>query len=369
MLKRPRGLMLELPSQPDYGITDSEASSRGSPETISSRGSPETISSRSSPETIGPDSPESVEYNPPLKRQRPMPIPTIPIPQMPIPSMPIPDQLAPLLQPNNITNINNIQEGNFGDMVAQKTKYQFAARQNSTRPLGIKLYFFENRAENTFTKTFVYSKYDDPQPVLVKILSEVYYHQKFYDLQGTCKFKAPKLIQYGYVENGVNEDIDLSNSFMFYIKMERIDTLQVSKLTGDDAQEKCKEYRSKLLEINKCLQDNNLYHNDLHADNVMINREGDIAVIIDFGEATDTLTKFDNIDKFCSKFEKKRAEPEPEPEAEPRVEGSTKRRRIDGGRKSRKQLKVIKRGATKRRPAKKMRRTIKKRRSYRRTRK
>jgi hypothetical protein len=361
--------MLELPSQPDYGITDSEASSRGSPETISSRGSPETISSRSSPETIGPDSPESVEYNPPLKRQRPMPIPTIPIPQMPIPPMPIPDQLAPLLQPNNITNINNIQEGNFGDMVTQKTKYQFAARQNSTRPLGIKLYFFENRAENTFTKTFVYNKYDDSQSVLVKILSEVYYHKKFYDLQGTCKFKAPKLIQYGYVENGVNEDIDLSNSFMFYIKMERIDALQVSKLTGDNAQEKCKEYRSKLVEINKCLQDNYLYHNDLHADNVMINREGDIAVIIDFGEATDTLIKFDNFDKFCSKFEKKRAEPKPEPEAEPRVEGSTKRRRIDGGRKSKKQFKVIKRGATKRRPAKKMRRTIKKRRSYRRARK
>ena len=356
MLKRPRGLMLELP---DYGNTDTEASSRGSPETVSSTGSPETISSRSSPETIGPDSPESVEYSSPLKKRRPMP--------MPMPT-PIPDQLTPLLLPNNITNINNIQEGNFGDMVARKRKSQFVARKNSTKSLGIELYFFENRAENTFTKTFIYSKYDDPQLVLVKILSEVYYHQKFYDLQDTCKFKAPKLIQYGYVENA-NEDIDLSNLFMFYMKMERIDALQVSKLTGDDAQEKCKEYRSKLIEINKCLQDNNLYHNDLHADNVMINRDGDIAVIIDFGEATDTLTKFDNFDKFCSKFEKKRAEPEAEPEAEPRVEGSTKRRRIDGGRKSRKQLKVIKRGATKRRPAKKMRRTIKKRRSSRRARK
>ena len=363
MLKRPRGLMLELPSQTDYGNTDTEASSRGSPETVSSTGSPETISSRSSPETIGPDSPESVEYSSPIKKRRPMPMPM----PMPMPT-PIPDQLAPLLLPNNITNINNIQEGNFGDMVARKRKSQFVARKNSTKSLGIELYFFENRAENTFTKTFIYSKYDDPQLVLVKILSEVYYHQKFYDLQDTCKFKAPKLIQYGYVENA-NEDIDLSNLFMFYMKMERIDALQVSKLTGDDAQEKCKEYRSKLIEINKCLQDNNLYHNDLHADNVMINRDGDIAVIIDFGEATDTLTKFDNFDKFCSKFEKKRAEPEVEPEVEPRVEGSTKRRRIDGGRKSRKQLKVIKRGATKRRPAKKMRRTIKKRRSSRRARK
>ena len=362
MLKRPRGLMLELP---DYGNTDTEASSRGSPETVSSTGSPDTISSsRSSPETLGPDSPE---YSSPLKKQQPTPLQVLPRSMFPPTAhMPIPDQFAPLLRPNNITDIENVQEGNFGDMVAVKTKPQFVARKNSTKSLGIKLYFFENKAENTFTKTFVYSKYDDPQLVLVKILFEVYYHQKFYDLQDTCKFKAPKLIQYGYVENA-NEDIDLSNLFMFYMKMERIDALQVSKLTGDDAQEKCKEYRSKLIEINKCLQDNNLYHNDLHADNVMINRDGDIAVIIDFGEATDTLTKFDNFDKFCSKFEKKRAEPEAEQET--RFEGSNKRRRIDGGRKSRKQLKVIKRGATKRRPAKKMRRTIKKRRSSRRARK
>jgi hypothetical protein len=341
MLKRPIGLKaLQLPivqeTQTDYGNTDTEASSRGSPETVSSSGSPETISSRSSPETIGPDSPE---YSSPLKKQRPMPMP------MPLPT-PIPAQLASLLLPNNITNINNIQEGNFGDMVAVKTKPQFVARKNSTKSLGIKLYFFENKAENTFTKTFVYNIHDDPQAVLIKILSEVYYHKKANDLQGTCKFKAPKLIAYGYVEDLGDKNVDLTDLYMFYIKMERIDALQVSKLTGDDASAKCNAARSKLVAINECLERNNLHHNDLHADNVMLNEQGEI-VIIDFGEATDKLTKFINFDKFCSKFEPKK----------------------NGGRKSRKQLKVIKRGATKRRPVKKMRRTIKKRRSSRRARK
>lgn len=340
MFKNKLGLKLQLPPS-DYDYTDTEASSRGStdtissrssPETISSRTSPETISSRSSPETIieGPDSPESVGYGSPLKKQRPMPIPA---------------QLVPLLSPTNITDIVNIPDGNFGDMVAVKTKPQFVARKNSTKSLGIKLYFFENKAENTFTKTFVYSKDDEPETVLIKILSEVYYHKKFNNFEGTCKFKAPKLIAYGYVNNA-NDKIDLSNSFMFYIKMERIDALQVSKLTGDNASTKCNVTRSKLAAINECLEENHLYHNDLHADNVMLNEEGEI-VIIDFGEATDKLTKFVNFDKFCSKFE------------------PTK----NGGRKSRKQLKVIKRGATKRRPAKKMRRTIKKRRSSRRIRK
>jgi serine/threonine protein kinase len=259
--------------------------------------------------------------------------------------MPIPAQLAPLLSPTNITDIVNIPDGNFGDMVAVKTKPQFAARKNSTKSLGIKLYFFENKAENTFTKTFVYSKDDEPESVLMKILSEVYYHKKFNNFEGICKFKAPKLIAYGYVQNA-NDKIDLSNSFMFYIKMERIDALQVSKLTGDDASAKCKAARSKLAAINECLEENHLYHNDLHADNVMLNEEGEI-VIIDFGEATDKLTKFVNFDKFCSKFEPAK----------------------NGGRKSRKQIKVIKRGATKRRPAKKMRRTIKRRRYSRRARK
>ena len=354
MLKRPRGLPplqlppLQLPivQEPtsDDGYTDAEASSRGSPDTISSKSSPGTTSSRSSPETIGPDSPE---YSSPLKKQRPTPLQVLPRSMFPpTPNMPIPDQFAPLLRPNNITDIENVQEGNFGDMVAVKIKPQFVARKNSTKSLGIKLYFFENKAENTFTKTFVYNIYDDPQAVLIKILSEVYYHKKANDLQETCKFKAPKLIAYGYVEDLGDKNVDLTNSYMFYIKMERIDALQVSKLTGDDASAKCNAARSKLVAINECLEKNNLHHNDLHADNVMLNEQGEI-VIIDFGEATDKLTKFINFDKFCSKFEPKK----------------------NGGRKSRKHLKVIKRGATKRRPAKKMRRTIKKRRYSRRARK
>lgn len=349
MLKRPTGLKaLQLPivqeTQSDYGLTDTEASSRGSPETVSSTGSPETTSTRSSPETIGPDSPE---YSSPLKKRRPEPLQILPRSMfLSTPPMSVPDQFAPLLRPNNITDIENVQEGNFGDMVAVKTKPQFVARKNSTKSLGIKLYFFENKAENTFTKTFVYNIYDDPQAVLIKILSEVYYHKKANNLQGTCKFKAPKLIAYGYVEDLGNKNVDLTNSYMFYIKMERIDELQVSKLTGDDAYAKCNAARTKLVAINECLENNNLHHNDLHADNVMLNKQGEI-VIIDFGEATDKLTKFINFDKFCSKFEPKK----------------------NGGRKSRKQLKVIKRGATKRRPAKKMRRTIKKHRSSRRARK
>jgi len=337
MSKRPRGLTpLQVPivQEPtsDDGYTDVEASSRGS-------------SIRDSPDTIAPESPEGIGYSVPLQIQRPMPVPP---------------KFASLLLPNNIINIENIPEGNFGDMISPKRSNtrKFFLRKKSPDSLasvsfGVEIYFFQNIAENTFTKTFVYSKSNDPQTVLVKILSEVYYHKKFYDLQETCKFKAPKLIEYGYVENGASEvsnEFNENNGFMFYVKMERTDALQVSKLTGDDAIAKCNAVRSKLVEISDCLEKNSLYHNDLSADNVMINRDGDI-VIIDFGEAGDTMTHIAVFDNFCPR-EKKRADPG-----------------VEGGRKSRKRIKVIKRGATKKRPAKRMRRTIKKRRSSRRARK
>jgi hypothetical protein len=323
MPKRPFGFMdlrLQLQEPIDYGLTDTE---------ISSRGSPETKSSEEGSDSPGSDT--SLDYNFPLEKQRPVQVPL---------------QLEPLLLPDNITNYVNISDGNFGDMIAVKTKPQFVARKNSTKPLRVRLHFFENKKDNTFTKTFVYSKDigSEPEAVLIKILSEVYYHKKFNDLQGRCKFKAPQLIEYGYVENGAN---NISNShdpgigsFMFYIKMERIDALQVSKLTGSDALAKCKDARSKLVAINRCLEENHLYHNDLHPENVMINEHGDL-VVIDFGEATDKLFKIVNFDDFCRKFEP--------------VSG--------GARKSRKHIKVIKRGPTKRR------RTTKRRRSSRRARK
>lgn len=326
MRNRPVGLMnLQLQEPMEYGLTDTETSSRSSPETIGSEEG-----------SYSPGLDTRLEYSLSLKKQH----------------VEVPFQLKPLLLPDNITNYVNISDGNFGNMVAVKTKPQFVARKNSTKSLGIRLYFFENKEDKTFTKTFVYSKDigSEPEAVLIKILSEVYYHKKINGLQGICNFKAPQLIAYGYVENGANNvsksDDHGIGSFMFYIKMERIDAPQVSKLTGNDALAKCKAAQSKLVAINRCLEKNHLYHNDLHPENVMINEEGDI-VIIDLGEATDKLTKFVNFDRFCSKFELTQ----------------------DGGRKSRKQFTVIKRGTTKRRAAKKTRRIIKKRRSSRRARK
>jgi hypothetical protein len=299
-------------------LTDREASSQehgSSPEPSSS---PETISS----------TPESVKE--PIRK----------LTQSQMKSL--------LLGPGRNSDYAIISTGNFGNWVGGQsgvsTKREFAPRKNSARPLGISLYYFKNNAEKTFTKAFIYSKYDEPESVLAKILSEVYYHKIFYGLQESCKFKAPQLIEYGYVTNGESEvvedsdgnseTIDLSNSFMFYIKMELIQETQVSELHGATSPAQCNKIRDKLSIINDCLEKNGLYHNDLHEKNVLFNKQGEI-IIIDFGEATDTLTKFNNMGKFCSGVQKReekriiqlKKSEQPATLTEPTSEGGRKSRR------------------------------------------
>lgn len=329
MIKKPvanrfglKALQLPSPSETvfaDYdSLTDREASSQ---ETGSS---PEPSSS---PETVA-NTPEPTKEPPIMLTQSQM--------------------KSVLLEPGNHADYANTSVGGFGNWVGGQsgvsTKREFAARKNSARPLGISLYYFKNEAENSFTKTFVYSKSDEPDVVLAKILSEVYYHKIFYGLQKSCNFKAPQLMEYGYITNneseivtdanGQSETIDLSNSFMFYIKMEIIHDTQVSELQGETSLSKCNEIRDKLRIINNCLEDKRLYHNDLHEKNVLFNKEGEI-VIIDFGEATNTLTKFNTLGKFCSGIQKREERrlvqltkpAQPLLETQPASEGGRKSRR------------------------------------------
>jgi len=78
----------------------------------------------------------------------------------------------------------------------------------------------------------------------------------------------------------------------FYIRMEDVDALPVTKLNElyNDAEllDKCIDIEKEVDRIDTCLQKYNLHHNDLHTDNVMIGKNGEI-IIIDFGESSHDL--------------------------------------------------------------------------------
>jgi len=210
-----------------------------------------------------------------------------------------------------VTNYNNFTDGQFGQKFTNdKTKKQFTHLVKGRSTLGVKLMYFKNKNVDTFTKIFIYSKdsYLEPTNILIKILSEVYYHNEFSKLQDSCNFKIPELISYGFIEHNDDTSINIyDNMYMFYITMKDIDAIPVTKLNelynDDEVLDKCMVIEQEVDRIDNCLEKHNLYHNDLHSDNVMIDKNGKIT-IIDFGEASDVLQKpFFSLD-FCGRFKK-----------------------------------------------------------------
>tara|TARA_B110000037_G_scaffold184911_1_gene214045 strand:- start:186 stop:1106 length:921 start_codon:yes stop_codon:yes gene_type:complete len=227
---------------------------------------------------------------------------------------------SPLTMPDHlesvnksVTNYNIFTEGNFGESVTndRKSKRQFVQQSRGSSKLNVSLMYFKNTEIDTFTKIFIYRNDNsiESNKILIKILSEVYYHKKFSKLQNTCKFKIPELISYGFIEhnNDTSLNIDVNDS-LFYIKMEDVNAVPVTELnelySGDKLLGKCMDIQKELDRIVNCMEENNLHHNDLHRDNVMIDKNGDI-VIIDFGESSDVLlVPFKDVE-FCKLFKSK----------------------------------------------------------------
>lgn len=210
-----------------------------------------------------------------------------------------------------VTNYNNFTDGQFGQKFTNdKIKKQFTHLVKGRSTLGVKLMYFKNKNVDTFTKIFIYSKdsHLEPTNILIKILSEVYYHIEFSKLQDSCKFKIPELISYGFIEHNDDTFINIhDNMYMFYITMKDIDAIPVTKLNeiynDGEVLDKCMVIEQEVDRIDHCLEKHNLYHNDLHSDNVMVDKNGNIT-IIDFGEASDVLQKpFFSVD-FCGRFKK-----------------------------------------------------------------
>ena len=179
---------------------------------------------------------------------------------------------------------------NFGknDVSMKKIKQKFTKNQ-SGKEFGVRLEFYKNTDESKFTKIFTYDK-EDSNIIEDKILQEVYYHEMFYNSRKTCDFMIPELIQYG------NLDTNHSWESSFYIQMEFIQSDMFKKSMQSN---NCKNLEEKVKTINKCLEERNLYHNDLHHENILVDKNNNI-IIIDFGEASNTPVNFNEI-SLCNK--------------------------------------------------------------------
>ena len=225
----------------------------------------------------------------------------------------IPEHLQKLK--SDMINYTYMLDGDFGDNFLGKIKQQYVKKDDGIT-IGVRLFYFKNKSnkdENgTFTKVFAYSNRPELEPdnVLIKILSEVYYHIEFSKLQSSCNFRVPKLIEYGFIKHNNDENIKIvDDDFIFYIKMEDVDAKPVTKLNElyNDTSvvlSKCIDIETEVNRINTCLQKNNLYHNDLHTDNVMIDKNGEL-IIIDFGESSNILQRLLKEEEFCGRFKKK----------------------------------------------------------------
>lgn len=129
------------------------------------------------------------------------------------------------------------------------------------------------------------------------IIKEMAYQMYASDLSDKCKFKVPLIKSYG--KFNVKDNSKYRYSCIFYIVMEKINFFKLNdalmKLNIDNNDKLlCNKIATRLTELNTCLGNNDLHHNDYHKENIMINvlpnNDIDIA-LIDYGNADSIMSE------------------------------------------------------------------------------
>jgi hypothetical protein len=124
--------------------------------------------------------------------------------------------------------------------------------------------------------------------IMTKLIAEIYFNIRAYDIRKQCGLILPKILRYGIVKDETRDNI-----VKVYIVMEYIDLQTFNTITAIDDRDKMIEFFRRLYKINKCLERNNIYHNDIHEENVFYksrsqsrtdNSIGEI-LLIDYGES------------------------------------------------------------------------------------
>lgn len=143
---------------------------------------------------------------------------------------------------------------------------------------------------------YISSVYVDSQNNIVKIVEynnnfpcadfdlvkEVAIQRFVYDIIAPkCAFRTPRILRFGKV--GLDSSSGNYNC-VFFIVMEKVVDPMLKTYLKTASEEERIRVNAKLTEINKCLSDNNIYHNDIHEENMMVGTDGSIT-IIDWGRS------------------------------------------------------------------------------------
>jgi len=161
----------------------------------------------------------------------------------------------------------------------------------------LKEYTFESTSQSTLLEKLFEEK----------IFKEIYLQQKAKQIaKEKCRVNIPSIIEFGkFSESSTSEGSTSEGSTSegytsegytthFYIIMQFIEGVSPVTLTD------CESLKTKVEAIDKCLQDEGVYHNDLNKGNVIFQSDKSIA-FIDFGEATEVVDRFDNNIFKCNK--------------------------------------------------------------------
>lgn len=118
------------------------------------------------------------------------------------------------------------------------------------------------------------------------IVREIAMQQYASTLQTKCDFKVPLIKDYGKVKLPDYGNLALNYECLYYFTMENITATTLREyLATIDFDTTCTPLVKKINDIYGCLVRNNLYHNDYHIENIMVDDEN--INVIDYGLATD----------------------------------------------------------------------------------
>ena len=134
------------------------------------------------------------------------------------------------------------------------------------------------------------------------IVREIAMQQYASTLQTKCDFKVPLIINYGKVV--LDNYPGLNYKCLYYFTMENITAKTLREyLATIDFDNTCTPLVKKINDIYNCLVGKDLYHNDYHIENIMVDTKDNINVI-DYGLATDKQVSIENPPYDCNKLKK-----------------------------------------------------------------